>query len=82
MKPFTILKNKKISRIIIILFWIGIWEVTSLGINREVYLPSPFNTAKALVSLSLTSRFWYSIAMTFTRVVAGFIISALAGRLP
>lgn len=79
MKIFTILKNKKIARIIVAIFWIAIWEIASLLIGKEVYLPSPLNTIKALLTLSITSKFWYSIAMTFIRVVLGFVISCIAG---
>ncbi len=79
MKIFTILKNKKITRITILIFWLAIWEIASLLIGREVYLPSPLNTIKALLALSIRSKFWYSIAMTFVRVVAGFVISCIAG---
>jgi len=78
-KIFTILKNKKIARIIVAIFWIAIWEIASLLIGKEVYLPSPLNTIKALLTLSITSKFWYSIAMTFIRVVLGFVISCIAG---
>ena len=79
MKIFTILKNKKIARIMVAIFWIAIWEIASLLIGKEVYLPSPLNTIKALLTLSITSKFWYSIAMTFIRVVLGFVISCIAG---
>jgi len=78
-KIFTILKNKKIARIMVAIFWIAIWEIASLLIGKEVYLPSPLNTIKALLTLSITSKFWYSIAMTFIRVVLGFVISCIAG---
>jgi len=61
------------------IFWIAIWEIASLLIGKEVYLPSPLNTIKALLTLSITSKFWYSIAMTFIRVVLGFVISCIAG---
>ena len=79
MKIFTILKNKNITRVMIAIFWIAIWEIASLLIGKEVYLPSPLNTLKALFALSITSKFWYSIAMTFIRVVVGFVISCIAG---
>ena len=79
MKIFTILKNKNITGVMIAIFWIAIWEIASLLIGKEVYLPSPLNTLKALFALSITSKFWYSIAMTFIRVVVGFVISCIAG---
>ena len=81
MKPFTMLKNKKVTRIMIIIFWIAIWEIASLMINREFYLPSPLSTAIAFLRLSVTTKFWYSIAITFIRVVVGFVISCLVGMI-
>src|SRR5690554_4858856 len=73
------LRNKKVTRIMVILFWIAVWEIASLIIGREVYLSSPLNTVKALLRLSITSKFWYSIAMAFIRVVAGYMISCVVG---
>ncbi|NLN41283.1 MAG: ABC transporter permease subunit [Clostridiales bacterium] len=66
-------------RVMVIIFWIAVWEIASLLIGREVYLPSPLNTIKAFLSLSITSKFWLSIALTFIRVVTGFVISCILG---
>lgn len=79
MRIFTTFKNKGIPRSIIIIFWVGVWGLASLMMNREIYLPSPMSTARALLGLSVKGRFWHSILMTFIRVIAGFIISSLSG---
>lgn len=80
MKPF-IIRNNKIKKILIIAFWILVWWGLSLLINREIYLPSPFTTFKAFLSLSIESKFWLSIAMSFFRVILGFLLSCLFGIL-
>ena len=42
-------------------------------------LPSPFETARALIRLCGTALFWKSCAMTLLRVFAGFLLGLLAG---
>ncbi|HZJ56710.1 MAG TPA: ABC transporter permease subunit [Clostridia bacterium] len=79
MRPSTILKNKRINRGLIVLFWIGVWWIFSLAVNREIYLPSPLSTLSAFLRLSIRGDFWYSIAVTFIRVAMGFLVSCLGG---
>jgi NitT/TauT family transport system permease protein len=81
MKNFIIRNNSKITKVLIIIFWMMVWEIASLGINREVYLPSPIHTIKALMELIGEINFWNSVLMSVFRVALGFFISCGFGIL-
>lgn len=74
----SILQNKG-KKIIIALFWLIVWEVLSLIINQEIYLPSPFSTYNALISLLKTTDTYITIFYSSYRTIVGFIISCLLG---
>lgn len=75
MRVSTIKSKKKLS----ILFWIILWHIIALVLNREVYLPTPINTIKALFNIIQTKGFFISIFYTLFRVFTGFFISFLLG---
>ncbi len=72
----TIWESKR-ARAGAVLFWLLIWEIASLLIGEELFLPSPLSVAERLLSLSVTSVFWSSVLFTLLRIIAGFILSAL-----
>lgn len=74
----SILHNKG-RKIYIFLFWIIAWEVLSLIINQEIYLPSPFSTFNALVDLLKTKDTYITIFYSTYRTLAGFMISCVFG---
>lgn len=81
MENFIISKNNKITKIWILVFWILVWEIASLIISKEVYLPSPISTLRALMGLIVQVKFWNSVFMSILRVAMGFIISCIGGIL-
>lgn len=81
MKLFTLQNKKFRNKILPILFWIAIWEIISLIINRELYLPSPYAAFTALIKLMGTKTFWVIILTSIYRVIAGFIIAAIVGTI-
>ena len=74
-----ILKNKIFRGIIIAAVWLFVWQAAAWGVGSALLLPSPFETARALIRLCGTALFWKSCAMTLLRVFAGFLLGLLAG---
>ena len=74
----SILHNKG-RKVYIILFWVIAWEVLSLIINQEIYLPSPFSAFSALVDLLKAKDTYVTIFYSTYRTLAGFIISCAVG---
>jgi NitT/TauT family transport system permease protein len=62
-----------------IIFWLAIWEVASLSLNKEILLVSPIKVIIRLGELSLTAIFWKSILYSLIRIGAGFMLATLTG---
>lgn len=81
MKIFTIKNNNIFYKIFSLFFWIMVWEIIALIINKEIYLPSPFKAVFVLFQLIRTNIFWKTVLNTFSRVLLGFLLSTLVGGL-
>ncbi len=71
--------QSKFKKLFIILFWISIWEIFALIINREIYLPSPFSTIKSLYELLFIKETYRTILYSSYRTICGFLISCIFG---
>lgn len=73
---------KKIGKkIIIVLIWLGIWQILSAVVGLSVLFPSPVETALELKNLAVTSDFWLSVLFSVIRISVGFIAGTVAGVL-
>ena len=72
-----ILRNK--SKLLIILFWILIWEILSLIINQEIYLPSPHAAFSSLMNLLNKKDTYTTILYSTYRTLTGFFLSCALG---
>ena len=78
MKDF-ITRNKKLKGLLILIFWITLWEILALIINQEIYLPSPVSAFKALWKILFLKETYITIAYSIYRTLAGFLLSCAAG---
>jgi NitT/TauT family transport system permease protein len=69
----------KYRNFFIIIFWITVWEILSLIINQEIYLPSPFATFKSLFDLMFDKITYITILYSTYRTLTGFLISTFWG---
>lgn len=72
-------KTRKGKKVLIILFWLAVWQLVSLIVHNKVMLVGPIETAASLVRLVQTGEFWGSIWYTFWRVGAGFLCGSALG---
>ena len=70
-------QTSTIYKIASVLFWILIWFIASLLIKEELFLPSPFKTFEALLSLACENSFWKSILFSLSRVTLGIVLSVV-----
>lgn len=61
--------------------WLGIWVAAAALVGQSLLLPSPLETARALLSLAGTGAFWASVLGSVARVCAGFLTGLLLGSL-
>lgn len=71
---------KKIS---VVIFWLAFWHIAVTVANGGLIIdmPTPITTLKALVRLSSNANFYFAAAMSFLRVILGFLMSVLVGVL-
>lgn len=63
------------------LFWILLWWIISLLINKELLVPTPRQTAEALWDLFGEPAFWLAAAQSMLRILFGFLLAAVLGTL-
>lgn len=67
------------KKIIILLFWIAVWQCFSLFIKNRILLVGPLETLKALWKLAFTLPFWRAIRFSFFKISLGFFLAFFAG---
>ena len=80
------LKIKEIKKIgfhaLSIAFWLFLWQLASVLIGRELFLPSPVRVLKVLFSeLIYQKSFWTSIAASLVHIGEGFLLGSVLGIL-
>lgn len=64
-----------------VLFWLFVWEIVSLYLHSQILLVSPVQVLVRLAQLIVTSRFWASVAFSFTCIAGGFLLATVTGVL-
>ncbi|MGE4215039.1 MAG: ABC transporter permease [Anaerotignaceae bacterium] len=76
------MKNKNlIIKIIAVVFWIGVWQVASMWVGKEVLVASPMTVIKVFGELSMKKTFWFSILSSLLRIALGFGGAVFVGTL-
>ena len=68
-----------IKKALIILFWIGIWAIAAVYINKPLLLPTPYQVAQRILILVLEKDFWYITMLSLVRITCGIIFAVLLG---
>ena len=63
------------------LLWLGIWQIVSMIIGKELLFPSPVAVAVRLFELMLTSEFYLTVGLSLLRILVGMVIGTLIGAL-
>lgn len=68
-----------VTKLLVLCFWLLVWELASSLIKQELFIPSPRSVLVALIKLSTSQSFWFSITNSFVRIVLGFVLGLLTG---
>lgn len=71
--------KKRWGMLLAVLFWLGVWQLASIAIGKEVLLASPITVAKTMGTLVVQTGFWKVLTTSFSRIVAGFLLGTLCG---
>lgn len=74
-------KPRTIFKLLAALFWLGIWQIASMIVGKELILPGPFSVLKAFGQLVIQGSFWLSILLTMLRIILGYCLGVISGCL-
>lgn len=66
---------------LIVLFWLGVWELADRLIDNRLLLAGPLRTLQALVEQASEWQFWQISAASLGRIVLGFLAALVIGML-
>ena len=64
-----------------VMFWLVIWQLGAMALDREIFLVTPINAAKRLIELIPHADFLKSIGFSAARILFGFFMGLAAGTL-
>ncbi|MDD3278157.1 MAG: ABC transporter permease subunit [Lachnospiraceae bacterium] len=74
-------KNKRVRQILIIGFWLILWELLSRLLHNQLILVGPTEVLLSLAALLPTGSFWLSILFSSIKIALGFISAFLLGMI-
>ena len=77
----AIFRNTILRKILVILFWLALWQGIAMLVSKPVLFASPVQTVKALLAQLPKRSFWQSAISSLLRIAAGFFLAFLLGLL-
>lgn len=68
-----------LEKILVILFWIGLWAAVAAYVQSPLLLPSPVSVFARIFELVCVSSFWKITASTLFRIMVGILLAILLG---
>ncbi len=66
-------------RVLVILFWLAVWEIAYLLIDRDIYFPSPVSVVMTFFRLLTEKNTWIIVGLSTYRTLFAIIASAVLG---
>ncbi len=77
----SILQNKVIKALFALAFWLLIWYVAAMLIDKEMFLPYPHTLINRFTVLITDPNFFKTVAASLVRILAGFVVGTALGFL-
>ncbi len=74
----SIMAAKK-DTLLVILFWVLVWQVLSIVVGAQLLLPSPLTTFTSLFNLLLKGDTYLAIGISTLKISLGFLLTMIAG---
>ncbi len=75
------LKSKALKNLIVLAFWLGLWWLLALLVDKQLLLPDPPAVLKRLSALLTSAQFWAITATSLGRILAGALAALVLGFL-
>ena len=72
-------RKKLIYTILAAAFWIALWQAVAVIVDMDYVLPSPVDTARALIEGASEKKFWSAVCFSVVRILVGFLASGVIG---
>ena len=72
---------RKSRMLCIILFWIAVWQLAASAIRNDIIFAGPADVVRSLFALLPTADFREAVAMSFGKIILGFLTALLLGIL-
>jgi len=66
-------------KILVLCFWLLLWEILSRVVNKEILLAPPIAVIQTLGRLSMSLSFWQTILFSSARIILGFLLALILG---
>lgn len=73
--------NKHLKNLIVLVFWLLVWQILSLAINKPLLLPAPPAVLGRIAQLVISAKFWQITAISLLRILLGVICAMALGVL-
>lgn len=71
--------KKSTKYILILAFWLGVWELAALAVGQDLFLPTPFYVIACGAKLITTAMFWKTVAVSVFRIFLGTFAAIIGG---
>ena len=75
----SILNHKIVRKLLVALFWFGIWQLIYLIVKQEILIVSPVRVFQRLFELSQSGVFWFTALGSMLRILVGFLLGLVSG---
>ncbi len=76
-KPY----KKCIKILLVLLFWLSIWQCIAMLIGKELLVPTPFQVICRFGQLAATFGFWYTALISLLRILSGYLAALFFGTI-
>ncbi len=73
--------NKITKTILVLVFWVLVWHIIAIAVDKEVLIATPINTIKRLFTLCKEKEFYIIITSSVLRILTGFLVAVLLGTI-
>lgn len=77
----TSVRKQFARKVIIIAFWLVVWELLDHVVDNRLVLAGPIRTLQALADQVVMPNFWMIVGASFGRIALGFLLSFVVGFL-
>lgn len=73
--------KKAITTLAVLLIWLGVWQAAFIAVGQQILFASPLQVLARISVLVTQASFWQSVALSFLRITAGYLLGVFFGVL-